>query len=191
MLGVFLLFLPNGFLENGYEYVFMYPYFILGYLANRYGVTARLGKRACFAAGLALFALLFPRFHYSAYVYTTKTCLLGAAAPLRQLLIDGFRWMIGLAGSVTVLYILYWAWKAAPDKPRRVVLWLGKRTLGLYVLSSYLNIQLLAPVSAAWPSLHALNVLEAAAILALSALLVRLLEGWRWSGEVLLGHWDG
>lgn len=194
LLSGLLLFLPNGFLENGYEYVFVYPYFILGYLANRYGLPSRMGKKlhgVCFAASLALFALLFPLFHYNAYVYTSMTCVLGVPDPLRQFLIDGYRWAVGLAGCVTVLYLLWGAWKIAPDWFRRTTLWLGKRTLGLYVVSVYLDVQLLTAVSREWTPSYLCNVLETIVILALSALTVYLLEGWRWTRRAFLGRWDG
>ena len=188
-----LLLLPNGFLENGYEYVFVYPYFALGFLANRYGLLSRMGKRLhgiCFAASVILFILLFPRFHYSAYVYTTMTCVLTAADPLRQFLIDGYRWAVGLAGCAAVLYLLWGAWKIAPDWLRRPALWLGKRTLGLYVVSVYLDVQLLTAVSREWTPSYLCNVLETVVILALSALIVYLLEGWHWTRQIFLGRWD-
>ncbi len=38
---------------------------------------------------------------------------------------------------------------------------------------------------------YALNLVEAAVMLALSALIVHLLESWRWTGRLLLGRWDG
>lgn len=189
-----LLFLPNDFLPFACDYVFVYPYFVLGYLANRYGLPARIGKTqhgVCFVLCLLLFLLLFPRFHYSAYVYTSMTCVLGVPDPFHQFLIDGYRWAIGLAGCVTALYVLHWLWRRAPEKLRAAAVWLGSRTLGLYVASTYLCNQLLTRVSASWPPSWWLNALETAALLAVSILIVRLLEGWRWTRRAFLGRWDG
>lgn len=71
---------------------------------------------------------------------------------------------------------------------QRSVCYLGRRTLALYVVSSYLNFELLIPVTSDFPPNYGLNLLEAAVVLLLAVGITWLLERFRWSRIVYLGR---
>lgn len=193
VIGVCLLFLPNDLVTNYPLYAFMYPYFIAGYFANKYRFAAMSVKRyrVVFPILLVLFAALFPGFSYDTYIYTTHISLLHAEEPLRQLSIDLFRWSIGFVGGALVLLSIYAVWKFWPNQLswlRRCFLYMGRRTLGLYVISSYLNFEILFRVSRNFSLHYSVTLLEAVAMLALSAGIVAILERFRWSRFLYLGR---
>lgn len=186
-----LLFVPNTLITNCFSYVFMYPYFVAGYALNRKGFHGISTKRAWSWAAvlLVIFLLLFPHFSYDAYIYTTRISLTDAAQPIYQLELDLFRWVIGFVGSGLALLLIYGLWRGIRCPWfQRSVCYLGRRTLALYVVSSYLNFELLIPVTAGFPPNYGLNLLEAAVVLLLAVGITWLLERFRWSRIVYLGR---
>lgn len=186
-----LLLLPNLLIENCYLYVFVFPYFVIGYLSARFGLAIRKRKHIWIAAALSLvaFAALFPWFSYDAYIYTTRISLTDTPT-LQQLCINGYRWVLGLAGSAAALILAYGLWRLCQGGlcfVRHIFLFLGKRTLGIYIISSYLNYELLIPVTENYSAHYAINFLESAVILFVATGITFLLERFRYSRLALLG----
>lgn len=139
LLGFVLTFLvPDSY--NLKMYKFMYPFFLLGYFFNKHNWNMRLEKfysRKLFKIGLAvlyIFLLLF--YQRDSYIYTSGYYILNKKVPFIQLGIDIYRFSIGLVGSLLVLIILFTAEKYMAGKTRNILIYIGKNTFGIYIISS-------------------------------------------------------
>lgn len=150
--GVFVLLLPNGVYN-----LFMYPYFLIGFLFS--ALRERLPKGVLRLRYLALpiFPVLLFFFEKRHYIYTSW--MFGSEyTPLQYLEIDLFRFLIGLAGSVFACVLVEWLCHLAVRvKAVRFLgnklAYLGEKSLQFYVLSTlFLSTYLLK----LYPSLAAL-----------------------------------
>lgn len=147
-----LLLIPEKM--NSHYYIFLYPYFVIGYIWNKHKLTRRVAEldsrigRFLIWGLLALWIVLIMRFDYNSYIYTSHISLYGSQLT-KQLAIDMYRWIIGFAGSAVVIAfgrIIFNEIVAKASNNRRcysVILeglsYLGKHTLGVYCTSFYLN----------------------------------------------------
>lgn len=134
---------------------FMYPYFVAAYLFAAKETAAqailRRGNRWTWLAGVTVvYLVLFHFYGYDSYIYTTGyKCVSLRHAEIRwgQLATDLFRMCIGFAGSGMLLLLLKQLLGAFPPKhPQGIwpaVAALGRASLGIYIVSGYINPQLL------------------------------------------------
>lgn len=88
-----------------YQYAFLYPYFVLGYVFHKWKlckVSNRLLTSACaFAIWVLIFALLIPFFNKDSFIYVSYLSIIRGPNSLeKQLVIDLYRYFIGLAGTM-------------------------------------------------------------------------------------------
>lgn len=129
---------------NFHLYVFMYPYFVTGFLFNRFdGVNwyRKIAKKDWYALALVIviFIVLFFFYGYNSYIYTTKISLLGENGLIIQLGIDIYRWAIGFVGAITVIILCKMIcdrWKGVGVE---LFVYFGQISLGIYILNSYIN----------------------------------------------------
>lgn len=128
--------------------LFMYPFFVCGFYFAKYkdqmpGWVCKLKYSA-----LVLYPVLFSQFQSKHYIYAraeyARTYSLGD-----MLIIDGYRYMVGLAGSIFVLVLLELLHKWAVGRTRMPALLvgmekLGQKSLQIYMLSIPLLSRLLA-----------------------------------------------
>lgn len=106
VLMIFLLFIPEKM--NSHYYIFLYPYFVFGYLWNKHNLQEKVAelfskKRTIFLLCLlVLWIVLLTQFNYDSFIYTTHISLYGKQWKM-QLAIDIYRWVIGFAGSAMIL----------------------------------------------------------------------------------------
>lgn len=115
--------------------VWMYPYFVVGYLvARNEAVFARLAKPLGAACAMAFLALL-PFFAREHYIYTSG--LNGGASLAESFSIDAFRWAIGLVGSMVAVGVSMLAFRrlGPSNAVRRALEALGRDSLAVYALS--------------------------------------------------------
>jgi uncharacterized membrane protein YeiB len=135
----------------------MYPYFLLGYYFNQYEGAKLFEKekrRTIAITGIGAFILflaLFVCFYREDYIYISGIVLNGANAG-RQLLIDVYRWVIGLAGSVGVILLLH----AVNERWKNSRIWdalakLGGSSMGVYIISSFVNVYILSAITYSLP----------------------------------------
>ena len=134
-LGIFAVALFPGMIEN----VYMYPYFVLGFLFAKFrdeGWLEKLAKlRYAFIAIFPVMMLFFKKDHY---IYTTG--LTGTEGVINHMPENLFRWAIGLAGSIFVLVILELTVKVISNRrkitaPVKFTAKLGEKSLQVYILS--------------------------------------------------------
>lgn len=172
------------------KYKFMYPFFICGYLFNRYcaGKTLTFPKYKIFAFSGILFACLLPFYNSSSYIYITGYFVLNGA-PLRQFGIDLYRMGIGFAGSIFVICLV----KILVEKTQDTVLkkglsFLGKNSLGIYALSEYVFAFVLPMLTAPLGGVNYLiTFFEMMAISGICLLMALLLQKNRVTNTLFLG----
>ena len=116
--------------------VFMYPYFVIGYLYSRN--EERLKKFLPYfgAAGLAGFIVM--RFFYRKEHYIYVSGIFGGETLTDSLKIDLFRWGIGLCGSVAAVWLFSLLYQLLKGRFCAGVERLGKDSLAVYALSTSL-----------------------------------------------------
>ncbi len=143
-LGVFLLWLfPQTTLC-----VYVYPYFVLGFLFARYEQVLQRIRKLRFLS-IPLFPVLMLFYEKKHYIYTTGLYdpKAGAAASLGT---DLYRWLVGLVGCVFALVVLEAAFRFLFSRGKgrpvlRFLCGLGEKSLQLYclqmiVIASWLDV---------------------------------------------------
>lgn len=153
LLGILALFLPSKW--GSPLYIYMYPYFIMGYLWNKYHLESKfhlsnLKIKVCISfLCVVLFCILYMNFTKEDYIYTTGINILkinpekGLLLDFHQISIDLYRYLIGFVGAATILIIiniLLIVFKIKEDSYIAIFLSkIGQKTLGIYIISGYLQ----------------------------------------------------
>lgn len=141
--GVVLLLLPNA---CGIPYhVFMYPYFITGYLWNKYNEYKRLSslsvktKAFILTVSMIFFTFLCMQYTKVDFIYTSGTCVVSYTQDVflncNQLSIDIFRYIIGFLGSACLLLLIKLTYNLASAKLKTITAAIGRKSIGIYVIS--------------------------------------------------------
>lgn len=135
--------IPNKLNSNLYIYIF--PYFLLGYIWKKRSKGRELSSKqinaALFVISL-LFCFLLMRYNYNSYIYTTQIYLFGTLGWKNQIITNLFRWIIGLVGSVFVVLLCYRIENKINIYVKDFLIYLGKNTLGIYIVSNIFNVYL-------------------------------------------------
>ena len=177
-------------------YCFMYPYFVMGYLyckhlRESHFVAEVMRYKRVLAIGVSvLFAVMLHFFDRGDYVYTTGTFIFRGGEPLQQLGIDLFRLAIGAVGSLAVIAVTHEIHRLVGCR-LGLLTHLGRKTMGIYIFSSYLIGRHLGRV------IEALGVeganygyiaLESIAVIAICLALIALTERNKTARLLLLGQ---
>ena len=136
VLGIFvILLLPQWNMT-----LFMYPYFVAGFLCARYRQSAKRLYRVIRYAMLVLFPVMMHFYQVKHFIYVTPI-ISEELALSESLSIAGFRWAIGFAGSIWMLTIMEFLLAlgsriAAVQKCLQGVSCLGRNSLQIYCLSA-------------------------------------------------------
>ena len=96
-----MLFIPDWL--NTELWKFMYPYFIVGYFANKKNLSAQLDLKYVLIPLAIGFAFLLAFFNKDSFIYTSGINI----NSLDQLWVDMYRYIIGFVGSFLFLAITY------------------------------------------------------------------------------------
>lgn len=139
------------------KYKFMYLYFVSSYFFNAYDFEAKLKKiylNKFFIAGVIVAFIVMLRFYnHDTYIYTTGYTLLGKDV-FSQLWNDCFRFIIGIFGGISVMYVVWGIYKLAKGKYPTFLFYIGKNTLGVYLISGILIYEGLARITAGVPKIN-------------------------------------
>lgn len=192
VLGTLLTFvLPDSY--NLQMYKFMWPFFLLAYLfcANDYQNKLKsfyTKKWMPVLLGVVFIGLLC-FYNYDIYIYNSGFTVLGKDV-LTQTGINIFRFVVGLTGSIFVMYLIAGLMKIMPEGCgcKRALAFLGQNTIGIYILSGMLITEGLSKVTA---SLHGVNyllvVVEVLVVLLLSLILNAVLKRFQVTRQLFLG----
>ena len=129
---LFVTLFPNWTLN-----IYMYPYFIVGYLYARNKRKIRKARMMIGYTSTIVFIVMIFFYDKKHYIYTSG--LFGGETLLESLKIDLFRWAIGLFGAITatwICWLLYGVIKKG--KIHSIIENLGQDSLTVYALSTSL-----------------------------------------------------
>lgn len=191
ILFVILLFIPHRYNSN--YYVFMYPYFLIGYIINNstYSIISIIKDKLSthFATIIIsiIFLLLLSMYSREDYVYTSKTnVLLERHISFHMIFIDIYRWSIGFIGSFLFWRITQFLYRHfMTNSITTSLINIGTKTMGIYIISDYaFRFFYLLPIK----SLNYLYIsIEVLCILALSYFITKAIGKEQHLRIVLLG----
>ena len=119
------------------------------------------------------------------YIYISGTCLIGNNMAL-QLGINIFRWIIGAAGSIAVLYAVSHV-RSYKNKFVSFCVMPGTKTMGIYIISNYANVLILKELTKGIGLNWLVIILETVIMLAFTAAASWVLGKNRITRQVFLG----
>lgn len=196
--GILALFLPKIFEIS--LYVYMYPYFVMGYLFNKYKLSNTItainnNTRYILSAFLfVIFIGLYLLYTKEDYIYMTGTGIvkytkgLNPEIDLHQLSIDIFRYSIGLVGSVCTLIVIRTIYKRISKNAAIILGEIGKKSIGIYIISTmFINGLVLTHLSHREDFGYGAVAIETIIIIAITYLLTSMIEKNKLTRYLMLG----
>ena len=186
---LFTLLIPDVFGLQLYKY--MLPFFVISYLFNKHDLLIKLKNVYmnslfiifCFS----FFTILLIFFNEKNYIYTSGHFIFNDAVG-KQLYYNSFRFFIGLFGSLSVVYFFVAIIRFIPNKIKSIFSYLGKNTLGVYIISNYLVIELLSIVTSNLCTINYLLLLVESVIIIIISLVINIiLKKIPITNKILLG----
>lgn len=170
----------------------MLPYFIIGYMFNKYNLVARWNdmknnsKLILLVISLVLFLGLFCIYRRSTYIYTTGMYVFKEGFSMKQLVIDIYRFTIGLVGSITTLIFTHMLY--VENKHTKIFSFIGVNSLGLYIISGYLIWGILPKVTSGFTDInYVVMLMESVSVLAISLVGTMLIKKHKVLNKIFLG----
>ena len=182
-------------------YVYMYPYFIVGYLWNKYRLHDKIKCRLnaytrvmAFAFLFVLFVILYRQYTVEDYIYISGSGILkglSTSSPFidyHLLSIDLYRYLIGFVGSAVAFIVIRFLFKWGDMAWGRVMAMLGQKSLGIYAISVILfNGFILPNLNFDTGINYGIAGLETIVVLAITYIMTVLLERYSLTRRLLLG----
>ncbi len=194
-----MLFIPSLYGIN--LYVYMYPYFIVGYWWNKYRLHDKIKCRLnaytqvmVFAFLFVLFVILYRQYTVEDYIYVSGSGILKGlrtSSPFidyHQLSIDLYRYLIGFVGSAVAFMVIRFLFKWGDMTWGRVMAKLGQKSLGIYAISVlFFNEFILPNLNFNTGINYGIVGLKTAGVLAVTYVMTVLLERYSLTRRLLLG----
>lgn len=185
IIGVVFLFLPGSL--NIQLYIFMYPYYAVGFLWNVKKVKLEWAMRhkgiVTGVVSLFYFSLL-AFYHTDSFIYTTGITVRN----LPQLQIDLYRYTIGFVGAAMVIWIVYIIYPKLNKMIVTTVLsHLGRISLTIYIIDSLLNSYVLPRLTQSFNLNYGVLALETVIILLFCVFVDWIIKKIPIARKVLLG----
>lgn len=172
---------------------FMYPFFVIGYMVNKYKLIEKCSgkvKIIGFIISSVLFFVMLVFMKGNYFVYNSGYTLLERENVFEMLYIDLYRLFIGLFGSYVFSFIIA---KFAPKVSGivdRVIVCLGKNTLGIYIVSFFFAVYLLPLITYNFSGINYLvTIVETVMTIVVSLLIIFAIQKFKWTNRLLLGNW--
>ena len=187
--------IPDDF--NLHLYKYMYPFFVAGYFYNKENLKEKwrtiYNKKYIALLLGGIFLILLQFFNKDSYIYTSRYTLLGKDWTA-QLGIDLYRFAIGFVGSAFAIVSLHRLYKITKVREwiaqSKVVLTIGQNTLGIYIISTFVNTLILMVVTKNLASInYGLIAIEAVGVTALSLLITKAIQHSKFLNRYLLGQY--
>lgn len=162
---------------NSSVILFVYPFFVAGYLFNKYRLKTvteiiRTHKKYILCLLIVLWGLLLTQYRRETYIYTSGINVLVSDSIMHQLVVDVYRWITALFGSVSCILfvstVLDQKNQGGADKNNMleiILSYLGDNSLVIYLTSSIITGGYLPGLTAeASPSIL-LNIVETSIII--------------------------
>ena len=194
-IGLIMLLIPDYRLHA--VYTFVYPFFVLGYLANKFQITERYGHnpKILFAICI-LFLTLIVFYDKESYVYTSGQCI-NRPNGIHFFVLDLYRFATGITGCVFILAVIKWWFKTSRIKSHHasnITMWftvIGSYSMGIYCLQDLLFYIYIRSIMQSIYSSNGFNILTMSItfliILYLSIVLTRFQKKNKYTNFYLLG----
>lgn len=170
-------------------YSFLYFYFLIGYFYKKYNLEDKLNKLfniKTLIINTIIFILLLIPFSTNDYIYVSGINIIGN---YKQLFIDLYRYLLGLLGSIELLLLIKLLLPKIKDNLKDKLLYLGKNTLGIYIISSIIHPYLLPIITKDLANINYLFVfIESIIILIISIIIIELIKKNKFLSKYLLGE---
>ena len=182
--------MPDVFHYN--RAVYLLPYIVIGYAGYPYLKSHEKKKLPWWLviSSIAIFAVLLIGFK-SEYIYSyphAHTYLMAQGSSLQniayQLYVDGYRWLIGVAGCAVVVFVVC----ILVQNTRNILSEIGKLSLAIYILSVMIYQEFLVLLTASVSYNILLISLETVIIIALCVITAKILCINRFIGRAFLGN---
>lgn len=140
-----VIFILSGFIPNKYGfqlYVWMYPFFIVGYLVGKYNLAKLLPLTrkmliGGFLLSFVIFIILFYNFKTEYNVFISGTYIIrNYTIDINQILINLYRCIIGFVGSVQTLLLIYFFYlQFTKHWIANAFRMLGIHSIGIYLIN--------------------------------------------------------
>ena len=175
--------------NNSAVYKFMWPFYFIAYYFNTYDYKTKLKKiyshKAFSLSCLIIFSILLRSYGFDSYIYTSGYTILNKNI-LYQLHSNSFRFFIGMVGSLSVIFVVQAFMDIIPNKINQIFSYIGKHTLGIYLISNYFFDEILK-----WLPIAGLNYwytfLEVICVLGVSLLITVILKKFKITNQLFLG----
>lgn len=195
ILGCIFLLLPNAYHIS--LYVYMYPYFIIGYIWNKYKLFYKINS-LCLSTKIIvvsilciLYMTLYINFKVEDYIYTSGTCIIDNTFSINynQFKIDFFRYIIGIIGSAIILIAIKLLLKQLQHENIIVNSFskIGRKTIGIYIIGGYIEEQLLPLLPNKTTYGYEIAILETFIIIVITYFITSIIEKYQFSKKFLLG----
>lgn len=185
LLFIVSLFIPN--ILNFNLYVFMFPYFVFGYLYNK--SSREIDKNINWK--IIIFGLLFiymlNYYNYDCYIYNTGTYILNNFN--YQIFIDIYRYLIGFVGSVFIILLVIKFFERIPNKIRNLIAMIGERSFIIYIITDYLFAYVIKEITYSFSGVnYLLCIIGTIILIIMSNIVYMLLKKIKLTNVLLLGN---
>lgn len=173
-------------------YKFMYPFFVVGYLFNKYYKKEKnqikINEKALIPILAIMFMFLLLNYNKEMYIYVTGYYILKDNI-ISQLLIDIYRMCIGFVGSTVIILLLKNSIKIRKCKYiLDVLVYLGKKSLGIYAISTFIFTYILPRITYSIQNVnYFLILIETIIIIVISILITIIMQKNKISNMIFLG----
>lgn len=188
VIGYILILAITLLLPDNYNFCyvgFLYPFYILGYFSNNWieRLNCKKFKPIVLIITGAIWICLLLYYNKDSFIYTTGFSLVGKNT-LEQIKIDIFRFLIGLFGCIFVLLLVSYGKRIINNQ---IICELGKITLGIYIISSYICQLILVKATSSVIPNYLLNFIECIVILGICVIGIYFIKKSRILNKLLLG----
>jgi hypothetical protein len=140
VVGVMVLPPPIGNQRVVQDLAWIYPFFVMGYLFARHAESLREHRAPLMWGGAVLWAALLPVIwpvlapEMNWWYPDLREALQTRGMPGAVLIY----WAARYTCAAAAISALFYAYDSLPDRPRAAPAWVGRRTLGMYVIQPYL-----------------------------------------------------
>ena len=172
---------------------FMYPFFVIGYFANKFSfekiLKSKLGIVVLFISSV-IFIVLLSLCKGEYFIYMSGYTLIGRKDILEMCYINLYRLLIGLAGSYIFVFLLAKLNKLFSGITDRVIIIIGKNTMGIYIISFFVSTYLLPIITAKLSGVnYIITLMETILTILVCILIISLTKKNKWTNRLLLGNW--
>jgi surface polysaccharide O-acyltransferase-like enzyme len=134
-----------------------------------------------------LFLVLLFFYDYDKYIYTSGYTILGKNA-IVQIYNNLFRFVIGMVGSISIMQLVCALVNKLPSRLTHLLEYIGRNTMGIYIISGYLFTEILCFVSLRFAGFNCFCLfIETICIAAISVFVTAILKKNTLTNKLFLG----